>query len=163
VQACEVIVSDYFLSATTAAVMEAGLAAVGLYGGTNEGGTDFNADFAPAQFGQTGFIFTRGQPDGGTYQLVVLGLLTSPQHQVTIEPVEPGNFTSNVGQPEEPEDTVIPLNPNVGIEQVPNLVQAFWVRLSWNSGVQMPTLPNTITVSTKSPFAGDLGGSYPNA
>ena len=123
--------SDYFLSAPTQAALFAGLL------------TTFT----------TGFTTTGSTPDGGSWRLQVLGLLNSPAPQVTLQPVEPGNFTNRVGLPEQPA-LVTGLNQNVGIESIPDTVSAFWVKLSWNSGSPLPNFgAQGITLSTTSPYA----------
>jgi hypothetical protein len=144
-------VPDIYLSAPTQAAMVTALTATGQYM-QPDFGLDFGLDFSE----NTGldFLYFGGCPDGGSWKLRVLGQLSTPTPLITIEPIEPGNFTKNVGLPEWPPYVTGQLNPAVGIEYIPDSTSAFWVWFSWNSGSPMPNFGALgLTVSTAGPYA----------
>jgi len=151
--------ADYFLNAPNLVAMEQGLQAVGEYASLL---SDFSADFSDDYGSTLGYDFTYYgvAPDGGTFQLIVLGQLSLPQAQVSAEVVEPGNFTSNVGKPVQPE-AVTGTNNAVGVESIPDTQSSFWVRLKWNSGSPLPRYAaNGITVYAATSGAPPYGGHY---
>ncbi len=144
-------VPDIYLSAPTQAIMQAGLLPFGMYT-FPDFSADFNNDYSEGT--SLGFLYFGGCADGGSWKLRVLGQLFTPTPLITIEPIEPGNFTKNVGLPEWPPFVTEQLNPAVGIEYIPDGSSAFWVWYSWNSGSPMPNFGAAgLTVSTAGPYA----------
>ena len=136
--------TDYLLSATTAATMQAAMTNLGYYASGN-------------------YKFAGSTADGGAWKLMVVGAINSPAPLITPEPIEPGIFTNHVGQPIEPE-AVTGTNYKVGIESIPDTVSAYWVRFSWNSGLPAPSFAaHGLTVlldNNNGSQAAPFGGHY---
>lgn len=136
--------TDYYLSAPTDVTMQTALQALGLYSTQGDFNNDFDSDFGISV--GTGYSYYGNTQDGGNFKLTVLGFLTNPQVSITPQPYEPGNFTSNVGKPIQPEFSTT-FNPKVGIEAPVEGTPKFWVKFSWNSGLARPAFEaNGLTV-----------------